>query len=435
MKYIINHLLYALLFIAMIIGYSETYAGSDWEDLLKGVKVLKGSNIIDDGEWHEGLVYNAYVKFRFINGDGDNSFDPDEKVYLYIKGGDGSIYETPTTGYTREELKTWALERAKGLIQAVFSLDPTQTTTGISYTITDAQFINDSILSSPFNRPQSDYSEVRNKIGLGQYGEKESRKKDKSKEILLRTFTSEVKLDSEKGRIRNTINGFRATGNTQGSIVKWERYMFDNKSIGLVVTYKAVDMNDYWSTETKTLSLVPNFKWIINLNKKIDLSTVVYLRGGVIYFKSNVFPDGAGYLSYGGGFAIQPTYHIKDRSNLSFLAGYSITKKWIPESAVSEEIKFVADAINKMDPIQTFSLGASLKYNILMNWFTELSFVYVNIFKGEGIPEGRKKANYYVFRSYYKFWKKLKLGIGYKMVRNVSDYKEDAYMVNLSYEW
>jgi len=411
-----------------------SYASSNWEDLLKGVKILKGSKIIDDGQWHEGLVYNAYVKFKFVNGNGNNRFENGEKVYLYVKGSNGQVYETPISGYTKEELKNWALARAKGLLDAIFSLDPLQATTGISSSVSEVQIISNNILSSSFNRPKSEYAKIRNKL-TPNVNNKKKDKKEKYKELLLKTFTSEVKLDSEKGRVKNTLNNSRYSGDTQGSMFKWERYLFDNKSIGIMVSYKTIDMNDDWDSKTKTLSIIPSFKWIINFNKRFDLANVIYLRGSIIYLKSKLFPDGAGYITYGGGLAMQPILHVTDSSDLNFLVGYSISKRWIPESAVSDEVKFVADAINNLNPIQTVSLGASYKHNIMKNWFAELSFVHINIIKGEGIQDNRRKANYYVFRSYYKFWNKFKFGIGYKLVRNAGDYKEDAYMLTLGYNW
>ena len=45
-----------------------------------------------------------------------------------------------------------------------------------------------------------------------------------------------------------------------------------------MLIYKAIDMDDYWSSETKTLTIAPNFKWIFNINKKLDISTVLYIK-------------------------------------------------------------------------------------------------------------------------------------------------------------
>ncbi|NPA38768.1 MAG: hypothetical protein GXN99_03165 [Candidatus Nanohaloarchaeota archaeon] len=112
----------------------------------------------------------------------------------------------------------------------------------------------------------------------------------------------------------------------------------------------------------------------------------------------------------------------------------SFSKKYIPESEVPDDLKFVATAINRLEPIQVLTTSAGLNYKITTNWFADASVSYVRIFKAEDLPSGRRKANYYIFRTYYTY-KKFTFGLGYKLVRNVSDYKEDAYMATLSYKW
>ena len=69
---------------------------------------------------------------------------------------------------------------------------------------TETQFISTTILTSSLNKDRSEYKEIRNKVGLTNQ-KKDSEKGEKLKKIILETFISDVKLDSEKGRIKNTI--------------------------------------------------------------------------------------------------------------------------------------------------------------------------------------------------------------------------------------
>jgi len=416
----------------------ETSFAVDWTTILRGIKLIEGSNIIDDNKPHKGQLYNAILEFQFLNGNGDNYFQENEQVYLKVIAPDGTIIETQDY-LNKDELAAWADGRAEALLEAVFTSDPLQVTSGQSMAISTTQQVTETILEG-VTTADTYYQEIREEVNKGiekvteklEEQKEENTGKKKIKELTVKTYTTEVKLDSEVGKIKN----YGYDGDSKGSRFDPNFKIGKNYVIGSVIAYRTVDIDDEWDSKTKTLTIIPYVRYIKQINDKWDLTTVGFAQLGLVYLKSQIFPDGAGYLSFGGGFSLVPQYKITDKLKAHFLGGYSFSKKYIPESEVPDDLKFVATAINRLEPMHILTTSVGLNYEILKGWFADASISYVRIFKADDLPEGRRKANYYVVKTYYirevqwrKFKFKLNLGLGYKMVRNVSDYKEDAYML------
>jgi len=375
---------------------TNMYAG--WEDFLKA-SGNEDNSLHDDGGTHSGTLYRATVTYKFTTYDNNGKHGDAEKVYIKIVGANGQTYTAGTTseGLTKDELKTWANNHASGLVNALFSGDPTQTIAGQSTATTNVATINNQM-------------KVSNLLGI--------------------TFTTKVTLDSEVGRITN----YGSKADTTGGVLNYSKDLNSGNSWGFLTTYKYTKTKDNWGSKAGNLALIPFYKINSEVNPNLNIATIFNLVGGIVYLESNMFPDGAGYLEYGGGVGVVPTFKMNDNFLVDLSVGYQYSKKYIPKSKVPEEVEFVADAINNLKPLQTLNLGMGATYYFNKNWKANADILHIKQLVTTDLESGRERSTYYTIKTTYDInsWT---LGIGYKIVEDVSKYKESAYMATVRYNW
>jgi len=405
--------------------------GASWEDVLQSIDV-KQYKLYDDGKFHEGVLYNARVIYNVLNGNNNSKLEKNERVYIKVISGK-IVVETPEEGLTRDELKEWAKAHADELIKAVFSGDPSTTFNGQSTSVTNANavveatsgvttggqttIIKKSIVSSPkLSKAKSTEKKGVKKLSLTRY-----------------SYTSLVLLKSEKADIK--FRGY--DGTSTAGFFKYSKDFGEekDKQIGFLLVYRLTDMDDPWSTKSYYLSFLPyfgkNFYFSKNKIRKFFINTNLYLMIGGIFVDSKAFPNGAGYLEYGGGFSINPTYKFNKYIFTQLQAGYQYSKKYIPESMVSEELKFIAEAVNNMEASQIGLLGFKVGVSPIKNLDIQAGVLRTKELKGDSpVP----KSTYYYASANYTY-KHLSLGIGYKFVQDAPNYDEKAYMAGIGIKW
>ena len=411
----------------LLIG-SGVATADEWEDILGNMKDLP--TLEDDGEYHTGYLYSAKVTYRIINGNNDHKLSDDEIVYLKVIG-NGEVVETPSDGVKKSDLGDWAKARATTLFKAIFGGgDVVGASQGVSGSQINAVSTTNTamdISSVLLGKSKNFNAKLLKKL---QQLEKKKEEKKKVNQLLSSTYTTQVTMDSETGFILNK----GSKGRSSAGAFTFKKELNSQWTIGGMLSYRWTKLDDTWGTKYKALTLVPFVKYRVYPRDNMVVDIMPFVVGSAIYAKSSAFPDGAGYVEYGGGFNVIPTYIFNPQFNTQFLIGYQWSKKYIPTSAVPDDVKFVADAINSLKPDQIFSTSLSLNYLPTSNWKLTWNILHIQHLQTEAVEGGRDKATYYTIKSYYTY-KKFTFALGLKVASQIKDYRETDYMATIKYNW
>ena len=430
MKYIKKSITTTITLVGLL-GLFNTTTASTWEDVLAAIKG-SGNKFLDDGNFHDGSLYNSYIRYKVLNGNGNQNLDKNEKVYIEVyKGKNGPLVaKTEDTGYTEDELKDWANARADILLNTIFGADPSQTTTGQSLSLNTAQDVANQILTIGRNYASEMGKRIRG--GLGKFGEKKDNKGKKKAEFFVKSFTTQVKLDSERGDIMN--RGY--DGDTSAGLFTFHKDLSNTFSFGSVLAYRTSKIHDSIGSKLKSLAITPFIKFDRLLKSdKADASIMLYGTVGAVYLKSRMFPDGAGYLDFAIGGNFMTSYYITRQFIWKFIGGYQIDKKYIPTSLVPDDLRFIADSINSLSPLHIVTVGTDFEYRLptSFDWRVDAGVLHLHHLVTKDLG-GRDQATYYTLRTKLVV-KRVEFSLGYKLVRDVKDYSEKAYMASISYAW
>ena len=440
------------------LGLLSLSNAADWQDLLAAVEAqAQQYEFLDDGQYHQGKLYNALVTYRVINGNNNHELDPDEKVYVKVVGINGLVIQTPPDGYTEDGLKTWAENHANTLVEAVFGGDPAQTVSGNTPAINSIVSVATSISTSTtsvnyvynFSGETTTTTETTGTVYTGEEskssetstysGEKsegsqneKSNKEQKKRYLEYYTYSSYTLLDSEKAKIKN--NGY--SGNSLAGIFTYSKSLSDRNALGLSINYRMTDLNDPWDSKSKSLYVSPFWRHRFAPQRRLSYTLTLYASAGLLYLKSRAFPDGAGYFEYGAGVLMEPSLKLDRRAryNWNLLLGYQYSKKYIPPSLVPDDLKFLADAINNLPAMHIGSVGTSLSLKPIRFLKGEVGTLYVKVLNDAGLEDGRDKA-LYTYGKMYLIVGKFTFALGYKVVSQVKNYDEKAYMASIRYNF
>jgi len=380
-----------------LVAFLATNVYANWDEFLKG-SGNKDNILHDDGRIYDsGQLYNAKVTYQFTKYNNNQHHDDTDRVWIRIESSDGKVTETPRTGLTKDELTDWGKEHADGLIKAIYGGDPTATMSGQA-------------TSSVSSATQTEQL--------------------KMIRTLSTNFSSKVLMNSESSSVKNKGED----GDSSAGVINYAKNLSNGDKFGFLTTYRYTKVDDHWGSKSGNLSFIPF--WTINnqINDRFDIATTINLNGSVVYLESSIFPDGGGYLEYGGGAGVMPRYKITDSLSVDASLGYQYSKKYIPSSKVPEELEFVADAINNLEAMQTVNYGVGAEYHFTQNWRANVDILQVKQLATDDLEEGRDKATYYTIQTQIDLYD-WTLGLGYKIVEDVKDYEESSYMATIKYNW
>jgi hypothetical protein len=377
--------------------------GGGWEDILKGSNA--DGQLIDDGGSHTVTLYNSSFTYTVNNNDGiaGNFSDTDTATVTLVSN--GKTITSGTTPLTNDQLKSWATTNATSIIESIFGGDPASSLGGQNSAITTTEGI--------INTLSTISAQTTKKV-----------KED------INQFNSQTIMNSETASIKDknkTIDG-------SSGIFAYANQMQSGNSWGMIINYKTTKADDTMESKTATLSLTPFYKIENPIDKQLNIPVLLSLSGNLVYIESSIFPDGGGYLEYGAGVGILPTYQLNDSLMLTSTLGYQYLKKTIPSSYVPEDASWVADAINTLKPLQILNYGIGVEYKVVTNFKLNGNILQMQHLETSNIEEGRESATYYSLSGTYDF-KKWAINLGYKTVQGVQDYSEDTYMASLKYKW
>jgi len=388
---------------------------NDWAHILGQIQDSQTGRVgilYDTNEQRSGTLYSASVDYQFRGGDADGDFSSSESVLVRIVSPSG---ETLTTDkyMSPKELSDWADKHSDQLLKAVFGTDPSATVSGTTTSVASA---SNEIIQSATTIKQRQKANKNKKT-----------KKGKQAKIFNSGFSSLVIMDSEKASMHS--NGIKGT--SSAFKFSYDTELESGNDLGALFSYRKTKASDVYGSKSTNISLSPYYKYYHTINDKIEVMGVGNLLINKRSLDSSLFNDFT-YLEYGLGLTAIPSYYVNDKLSFSLPLGVQTVKKKIT-SDVASSIDFIVDAINNLGFQTSINYGLGAEYAIKPNWYANLNVVRTQEI-GSNTTYNRDKITYYnVGMTYYS--ELFNYRLGYKTVKNVSNYDEDAYMVSAQYNW
>lgn len=387
---------------------------NDWSEILSGVKDSQTGQqgyLYDTNVERMGTLYNSSVVYQFRGGDGDGDFGASEAVRLAvtIPGRSNPLITQNDAGgeyLTPAELSSWADKHADELLKAVFGTDPSATVSG---TTTSVATVSNEIVEQVSTSKQQ-----------------KKTKNDKAKSFDT-DFSSLVVMDSEKASMDS--NGI--SGSSSAFKFSYDKEVKNGNDVGALFSYRKTKASDVYGSKATSMLLSPYYKYYYTLNDKIEVIGVGNLVLGSQEMKSSLF-NNFGYYEYGAGLSAIPSYYVNDKLSFSLPLGVQTLKKKI-EGGAPESIDFIVDAINNLGFQNSVNYGLGAEYAIKPNWYVNLDALQTKEL-GADASNTKDTVTYYNLRTTYygELWN---YALGYKTVKNIANYSEDAYMVSVQYNW
>jgi hypothetical protein len=204
-------------------------------------------------------------------------------------------------------------------------------------------------------------------------------------------------------------------------------------AVGFEFIYRTLAVDDGWGTDMLYLMLSPYYeysdtwgpnRWVVGGG----------LNGGLTKLNSNVFGGQGGYLQYGasigGGIGRTLTRWLEARAAL----GYQYLERYIPDSLVSDDFKWLSEALNDMPAEQT--LTPAVGFTVWM--MPETLSLEGNLFRvhqvGGGVDSG---SRYQTVANGFITWTPgtWRLMAGYKTSWEIENFKDHSIIASAQYLW
>lgn len=389
------------------------YSSENWEHILSNIEYYdqerRTGTLYDTNEEIKGRLYYSLVTYQFQGANSSGNIDSNEKVRITVGGISTDGYSTADDGgyISAEDLQGWADENADALQKAVFGSDPIASVSGTTASISN---ISNTIMeNTSSNRKEKS----------------ESTQKEKS---FNTDFSTLVVMDSEKASIRN--NGI--AGTASAFKFSYDKELKSGNEMGALFAYKNTKASDTLSSKAKSFLLAPYYKYYKSINDDIEVIGVANIVTSYKQMKSSLFPEGFEYIEYGAGLSAIPNYYLNDKFTFRFPIGFQSINKHIQDK-VPEDIGFIVTAINDIGFQHSFNYGLGIEYALKPNWIFTGNILQTKMIGSDDL-KGKAKATYYSLNTTYysEYWNYV---LGYKTVKDVSDYAEDAYMLSIQYNW
>lgn len=390
--------LITIIFALTSIMSTASYAADEWENILKD---LSAGSSITPGITQTASLYNSDVQFTVTNNNGViNDFDDNDTVNLALKGNDVSL----SFNGDKNSLIAWSIQNRDNLMKALFGNAPDAAISGM----TNGQMITQQLFSATLGSPENfgvTFVPVSNRdiVVKGQYD-----------------FMD--------------INGSDATGGS-GMLTYDHKFGTDNdKSIGISIPFRQLDIDDNLDSKYQNVSFIPNFKQRWYMTQSMTELTV-HANMGLTYLESSIFPDGGGFMDYGIGTNVKYAYALNDQLSINAGLGYQILKREIPSSLVPKELKWVSEAFKDLDAEHSLTPSLGVFYSIIPNKF---SFRYelfrIHQLAGDTISDYENQT---VMLGIFSFnvTDKIRSSLGYKRSFEMEDITDQSVIFDLKIRW
>ena len=413
-----------LLLLALSQGsYGATQEQNDWGEILSNIQDSQTGEIgylYDTNEQRRGTLYNSSVEYQFSGGDGNGDFGASERVNLVVTMPGGKKIETGSY-LTADELADWADAHAEDLLKAVFGTDPSATVSGSTTTV--AQASQEIVQQVSASKQRTKTRTVKQTVKA----KKEEKSKEKKAVSYDAGFNSLVMMDSEKASTRS--NGIKAK--STAFKFSYDKELESGNDVGALFSYRKTKSSDVYGSKSTNIVLSPYYKYYYTVNDKVEVTGVANVLLSTKSMDSALF-NNFSYLEYGLGVSAIPSYYLDDKWSFSFPLGLQMVKKRI-NSGAPASIDFIVDAINNLGYQKSMNYGVGVEYAFKENWYANFDVLQTREI-GADATTSKDVITYLNLRTTY-YGELFNYALGYKTVKNVTDYSENAYMVSVQYNW
>jgi hypothetical protein len=378
---------------AFIVGNCGNVAAEGWEEIWKN---LSAGKTIQPGVLESATFYGAQAQFTVYDGDGiPDNFSNADRIDVVLKSSNAN--DSLTFNGTKAQLIDWAKANSNTMLKIIFPCSPETSISGV----TGGQFTTQQIMVASFGT----LSTIRN-VDIhvsGQY--------------------DYFELGPEKTKASGSSGLFAySRDSSQGK-----------QSLGIMIPYRYVKSEDNLNSKMGYFSLVPLYKHLYDI-KDSQLEWLVNMSIGAVYLKSGLFPKGGGYLEYGGGTGFSYLSELAENLNSKVGISYQVLKKSIPDSLVTDELKWVSEAMNNLDMEQDLTVSAGLTYDLIPKvWDISTNLYRIHQLQSDADPDCKYQTVWSIYTGYtYKYFH---VQLGYKTSFEMKDYKDNSYICTVRYNW
>lgn len=378
---------------------TPVFAGDEWEDILKNITV---DEEFTSGQEFTGILYGATVTFMVTDYNGDlDDFDNNDRVDMTI---DGFGIDTLSFEGTKDELIDWSKDNMTDLFKAIFGNAPDTTVSGM----TDSQAMAQQLVTSVYGTPEhkgTKFTSISNK------------------DIVLKGQYDFLEIDD--------VDAKGASG-----IIAYEHRFKNLKghSIGISVPYRQLSLDDNVDSSYNYVAFIPFYKhrWY---PRRSLVEWVLQGTFGLTYLESVLFPDGGGFLEYGGGTSLKYAYAVNERISVNAGVALSILKKNIPSDLVPEDIDWVVEALSDLPT----EIDVTPSLGVYVAVLPGKLFFRGDLFRTHQIQDdveaGFENQTVAIGGLTYVFPKGSRISLGYKRSFEMKDITDQSFIIDFKLKW
>lgn len=390
--------LISIVFAYLTLFLTNAHAADEWENIFKNIS---SGSTITPGVSQQAKVYGSDMTFVITNNNGIvNDFDNNDTVNLTVKGNG----ETLAFNGDKTSLINWAIQNKNNLMRAIFGNAPDAAVSGM----TNGQMSTQQLFSATLGSPEN--------FGI-------SFIPISNRDIVLKGQYDFMEIDNAD-----------ATGGS-GMLTYDHKFGDDNdKSLGITIPYRQLDVDDSLDSSYQNVSFIPHFKKRWYMNQSLTELTF-HANLGLTYMESDLFPDGSGFMDYGAGTNVKYAYAFNDQLSLNAGLGYQVIKRDIPSDLVPDELKWVSDSFNDLDPEHSITPSLGVFYNIIpskLSFRGELFRIHQVV--GDAMSDYEKQT---VALGVFTFsiTDKVRASLGYKRSFEMKDITDQSLVFDCKIRW
>jgi hypothetical protein len=390
-----RRLLWGLLIgVAVFLGFNGDSFASGWEEIWEN---LSSGKTIESGVGQSAALYDAHADFTIYDGDNQsNNFSDSDRIDLVINN--KATGKSLAFAGTKPELVEWAKANSGALLNIIFPSSPETSISGV----TVGQFTNQQLLTAAYGS----MSNVRN---------------------------FDIQVSGQYDFFELGPQKIKATGSS-GMFSYDHEFGGGNHALGVIIPYRNIKSEDNLESKMLFFSLMPFYKYSYNMKNNLVIEWITDLNVGVVYLKSGLFPDGGGYLQYGGGTGVSASKDLYENLHSKIGLHYQMTKNEIPESLVPDELKWVSDALNNQEMEHDLTVSGGVTYDFIPEtWDISTNLMRIHQLQS-GVDGDYKYQTVWNIYTTYTF-KLCTIQLGYKTSFELKDYSDNSIIFSTRFNW